>query len=169
LSSAYSHFARGSALAMLGDVSGAESEQKEFEAARAKVPDDPGLYQNSEKNVIEVAAHVLSGRIAAAKGDNKIAITEYTTAVEKEDALDYDEPTDWFYPTRETLGAALLRNKQPADAANIFRADLKRNPHNPRSLYGLAAALRAQKKDASSASAKFGRVWAGGKLALANY
>src|SRR5258707_67933 len=87
LSTAYSHFARGSALAMLGDVSGAESEQKAFEAARANVPDDPGLDQNSQKNVIEVAAHVLSGRIAAAKGEKKQAIAEYTTAVEKEDAL----------------------------------------------------------------------------------
>jgi tetratricopeptide (TPR) repeat protein len=169
LSSAYSHFARGSALAMLGDVSGAESEQKEFEAARAKVPDDPGLYQNSQKNVIEVAANVLSGRIASAKGNNKTAIADYTTAVEKEDALDYDEPADWFYPTRETLGAALLLNKQPAAAAKVFRADLKRNPHNPRSLYGLAAALRAQKKDASSTSAEFGRVWVGGKLSLSDY
>jgi len=82
---------------------------------------------------------VLAGRIAAAKGDKKQAIAEYKTAVEKEDALDYDEPADWFYPTRETLGAALLRNKQPAEAAKVFRADLKRNPHNPRSLYGLAA------------------------------
>jgi tetratricopeptide (TPR) repeat protein len=169
LSTAYSHFARGSAFATLGNVAGAESEQKTFEAARAKVPDEPGLYQNSQKNVIEVAAYVLAGRIAAAKGDHKQAIAEYTTAVEKEDALDYDEPTDWFYPTRETLGAALLHDHRPADAVKVFRADLSRNPHNPRSLYGLAAALRAQKKDASSASAEFGRVWKGGKLTLADY
>ena len=169
LSTAFSHFARGSAMAVLGDVSGAESEQKAFEAARANVPDDPGLYQNSQKNVIEVASHVLAGRIAAAKGDAKSAIAHYTTAVEKEDALDYDEPTDWFYPTRETLGAALLRDKQPAAAAKVFRADLARNPHNPRSLFGLAAALRAQKKDASSVTAELGRVWEGGRLSLAAY
>jgi tetratricopeptide (TPR) repeat protein len=169
LSTAYSHFARGSAFARLGNVAGAESEQKAFEAARAKVPDEPGLYQNSQKNVIEVAAHVLAGRIAAAKGDHKQAIAEYTTAVEEEDALDYDEPTDWFYPTRETLGAALLHDHRPADAAKVFRADLARNPHNPRSLYGLAAALRAQKKDASFASAEFGRVWEGGRLTLTDY
>jgi hypothetical protein len=169
LSKAYSHFARGSAFAKLGNVTGAESEQKAFEAARAKLPDEPGLYQNSQKNVIEVAAHVLAGRIAAAKGDAKQAIAEYTTAVEKEDALDYDEPTDWFYPTRETLGAALLSDRRPADAASVFRADLTRNPHNPRSLYGLAEALRAQKKDATSLTAEFGRVWEGGKLAIGDY
>jgi len=169
LSTAFSHFARGSAFAQLGDLPAAESEQKAFEAARANVPDDPGLYQNSEKAVIEVGAHVLAGRIAAARGDFKQAIAEYTTAVAKEDALDYDEPADWFYPTRETLGAALLRDKRPAEAEKVFRADLAHNPRNPRSLFALAAALRAQKKDASSATAEFRRVWQGGTLNLADY
>lgn len=169
LSTAFSHFARGSAFARLGDTAAAESEQKAFETARANVPDDSGLYQNSEKAIIEVAAHVLAGRIAAAHGDFKQAIAQYTTAVAKEDALDYDEPTDWFYPTRETLGAALLRDKRPAQAEKIFRADIARNPNNPRSLFGLAAALRAQKKDASSATATFRRVWEGGTLTLADY
>ena len=169
LSTAFSHFARGSAFAQLGDMPAAESEQKAFEAARVNVPDDPGLYQNSEKAIIEVAAHVLAGRIAAAHGDLKQAIAEYTTAVEKEDALDYDEPTDWFYPTRETLGATLLRDKRPTAAAKVFRADLVRNPHNPRSLYGLAAALRAQKKDDSEPQAAFRKVWQGEIPKLTDY
>ncbi|HSY51121.1 MAG TPA: bacterial transcriptional activator domain-containing protein [Thermoanaerobaculia bacterium] len=169
LSSAFSHFARGSAFAKLGDVAGAESEQRAFEAARTTVPDDPGFYQNSERAIAEVAVHVLAGRIAEARGDSRQAIAEYTEAVEKEDALDYDEPADWFYPTRETLGAALLRAGRYAEAEKAFRADLTRNKHNPRSLFGLAAALRAQKKDAAPVTAEFGRVWEGGKLGLADY
>ena len=162
LSTTFTHFARGSAFAKLGNVAGAESEQKAFETARANVPDDPGLFQNSQKAVAEVAVHVLAGRIAEARGDSKTAIAEYTKAVAQEDTLDYDEPTDWFYPTRETLGAALLRSRRYPDAEKVFRAELARNPHNPRSLYGLAAALRAQKKDAASVNAEFGRVWEGG-------
>jgi len=169
LSSAFSHFARGSAFAKLGDVAGAESEQKAFEAARANVPDDPGFYQNSERAIIEVAVHVLAGRIAEARGDSRQAIAEYTEAVAKEDALDYDEPADWFYPTRETLGATLLRAGRAADAERVFRSDLARNKRNPRSLYGLAAALRAQKKDAGSVTAEFGGVWEGGKLNLVDF
>ena len=170
LSTAFSHFARGSAFAQLGDTAGAESEQKAFETAQGNVPDDPGLYQNSEKAIIEVAAHVLAGRIAAAHGDFKQAIAEYTTAVAKEDALDYDEPTDWFYPTRETLGATLLRdNRNAAAAEKVFRADLAHNPHNPRSLFGLAAALRAQKKDASKTTLEFRKIWQGEALTLADY
>jgi len=169
LSTAFTHFARGSAFAKLGDFTAAEAEQKAFETARATVPDDPGLFQNSEKAVAEVAAHVLAGRIAEARGDKNGAIAAYTKAVAQEDSLDYDEPTDWFYPTRETLGAALLRAGRNAEAENVLRADLTRNPHNPRSLYVLAATLRAQKKDASPVTAEFGRVWEGGKLALSDY
>jgi tetratricopeptide (TPR) repeat protein len=169
LSSTFSHFARGSAFAKLGNIAGAESEQKAFEAARANVSDDPGLFQNSQKAVAEVATHVLAGRIAEARGNMSQAIADYTKAVAQEDTLDYDEPTDWFYPTRETLAAALLRAHRPADAEKILRADLSRNPHNPRSLFALAAALTAQKKDAASLTAEFGRVWEGGKLSLAAY
>jgi len=169
LSTTFSHFARGSAFAKLGNVSGAEAEQKAFEAARANVPDDPGLFQNSEKAVAEVASHVLAGRIAEARGKMSEAIADYTKAVAQEDTLDYDEPTDWFYPTRETLGAALLRAGRASQAEKVLRADLTRNPHNPRSLFALAAALRAQKKDAASVTAEFERVWEGGKLSMADY
>ncbi|HSY48944.1 MAG TPA: hypothetical protein VLC46_09045 [Thermoanaerobaculia bacterium] len=56
-----------------------------------------------------------------------------------------------------------------AEAERVFRADLARNKHNPRSLYGLAAALRAQKKDASSVTAEFRGVWEGGKLKVVDY
>jgi hypothetical protein len=169
LSTTFTHFARGSAFARLGNIAGAESEQKAFEAARANVPDDPGIFQNSQKAVAEVATHVLAGRIADARGDSRQAIAEYSKAVAQEDTLDYDEPADWFYPTRETLGAALLRSGRNAEAEKVFRDDLARNPRNPRSLFGLAAALRTQKKDASPVTAEFGRVWEGGKLSLSEY
>ncbi len=169
LSTTFTHFARGSAFARLGDTAGARAEQSAFEASIAKVPDDPGIFQNSQLAVAQVAVHVLAGRIAEADGNRKAAIGEYEKAVAQEDTLDYDEPTDWFYPTRETLGAALLRDHRSADAERVFRADLKRNPHNPRSLYGLAAALRAQKKNAAASSSEFGRVWVGGALKLADY
>jgi tetratricopeptide (TPR) repeat protein len=169
LSTTFSHFARGSAFAKLGNIAGAEAEQKAFEAAIKNVPDDPGLFQNSQKAVAEVATHVLAGRIAEARGNMSEALANYTKAVAQEDTLDYDEPTDWFYPTRETLAAALLRANRASEAEKVLRADLVRNPHNPRSLYALASALKAQKKDAASVNAEFGRMWEGGKLVLADY
>ena len=45
---------------------------------------------------------------------------------------------------RESYGAMLLRAGKPAEAEKIFRADLERFPRNGRSLFGLAASLKAQ-------------------------
>jgi tetratricopeptide (TPR) repeat protein len=164
LSTTLSHFARGVAFAKLGDIPAAEREREEFEASRKALTDDPGFLQNSPKNIASVAGGVLDGRIAEAKGDRQKALQAYRRAVEVEDTLDYDEPPDWFYPARETLGAALLRMGQSAEAEKVFRADLDRNPNNPRSLFGLAEARKAQKKSAASALAQFRRAWRGGAL-----
>ena len=169
MSSTLSHFARGVAFAKLGDVAGAQREREAFEAARKTLTDDPGFYQNPPKAVAVVAAALLDGRIAEAQGDRATAIRAYQRAVEAEDALDYDEPADWFYPTRETLGAALLRDGRAADAEKVFREDLKRNPNNPRSLYGLTAALKLQKKNTATTVAQFKKNWRGGALAIGDY
>src|ERR1051326_2203720 len=138
MSTAWLHFARGVSFARLGNIDGAQSEQKAFDEARSKISaDETGVFQNPEQKVLDVAAEVLNGRIATARGDHAGAIAAYRKAVTAEDALDYDEPADWFYPTRESLGAALLRDKQYAEAEKVFREDLERNKNNPRSLYGL--------------------------------
>ena len=67
-----------------------------------------------------------------------------------QDGLVYDEPPAWYYPVRETLGAALLASGDAAGAEAVFREDLQQNPRNGRSLYGLAKALAAQNKTAES-------------------
>lgn len=134
------HFARGVAFARLGNVLGAQSEQKMFAIFHAKVPDENGMYLNSQKRIADIAALVLAGRIAEASGDVAGAVAKYEEAIALEDALNYNEPSDWFYPIRETLGAALLRAGRKADAAKVFAADLEKNPKNPRSAWGLAQA-----------------------------
>jgi len=159
------HFARGVAFARVGNVLGAQSEQRDFEAARAVVADDNAMFQNSQRRIAEVASRVLNGRIAEASGERAAAVAEYEAAVTLEDALNYNEPADWFYPVRETLGAALLRAGRHADAARVFEADLRHNPHNPRSLWGLAAARRGDKK----LTAEFQRRWKGAPLTLADF
>jgi tetratricopeptide (TPR) repeat protein len=169
LGAVLARYARGSAHAILGNVAGAESELRALEAARKDVPDDTALFQNSEQRIAEVASTLLAARIAEARGDRNAAITGYEKAAAQQDALNYNEPPDWYYPVRETLGAALLRAARPADAERAFREDLRRNPRNPRSLYGLAAALRAQKKDAAAVLAQFRKGWKGGALRAEEY
>jgi Flp pilus assembly protein TadD len=82
-----------------------------------------------------------------AKKDNAGAIAMLQEAVATQDTLKYDEPADWFFPVRESLGAALLMNGDAAGAERVFRADLERNPRNPRSLWGLRQTLLQQKRD----------------------
>src|SRR5687767_10352973 len=101
-----------------------------------------------------VSNAVLDAWIARARGDHAVAAVVWRTAVNAEDALSYNEPADWFYPTRESLGAALLRAQRFAEAEQAFRDDLTRNPNNGRSLFGLWQTLLAQKKESAAAAEK---------------
>ena len=163
-SSAFRHYARGVAFARLGKLAEARAEQKQLDAARDTLSEDTGFMQNSPKTLGTLASMLLEGQIAEAAGDRDAAIAAYHRAVAAEDQLAYDEPTDWYYPTRESLGAALLRNREYSAAEKVFRDDLARNPNNPRSLFGLSRALKAQKKPSAKTEAAFKSAWKGSEL-----
>ncbi|HKT51698.1 MAG TPA: hypothetical protein VJV96_15470 [Candidatus Angelobacter sp.] len=144
------HFARGMALAGTGKLSEAQSEHQFVHQAAEQTPPDAIFAPpvgNRAKDVLTIAANVLGAKIAFAKHDNQAAIGLLRDAVAVQDTLKYDEPPDWFYPVRESLGAVLLLDGKASDAEKVFREDLERNPRNPRSLFGLSAALKAQKRD----------------------
>ena len=63
--------------------------------------------------------------IAAAKGHKDAAIEHWTKAVAIQEPLNYDEPADWYYPVRESLGAALLAAGNAPEAERVFRVDLQ--------------------------------------------
>ena len=46
-------------------------------------------------------------------------------------------------PDPRSLGAALLQAQRFVEAERVFRADLERNPANPRTLFGLWRTLAA--------------------------
>ncbi|HEY2796885.1 MAG TPA: hypothetical protein VGK26_03270 [Thermoanaerobaculia bacterium] len=148
-------YARGLAAAAAKDAQGADALRVAYGIARDAVP--PAQMagpQNSGSAMLAVATSVLDARIAEAAGDTAAALASWEKAVAAEDALAYDEPPAWYYPVRESQGAALLRAARAADAERVFRADLERNPRNPRSLLGLAESLRAQGKTADAAFAR---------------
>jgi tetratricopeptide (TPR) repeat protein len=155
------HFGRAVALISKQMIAEAELEKKAFEEAKAKVPPDAMMNLNSSKDLLAVATASLDARLLEAKGDEG-AIAAWTLAVTAEDALAYDEPPAWYYPVRESLGGACLRAGRTDTAEQIFREDLKRNPENGRSLFGLAEALKAQKKqsEAAEVTARFKKAWA---------
>jgi tetratricopeptide (TPR) repeat protein len=157
------HFARVTALAAKGDVAKARDEQQTFlTGAQAVPPETPVGVLNTAAQFFGVARPLLDGRLAAAAGDRTAAVQFYKAAVAAQDALAYDEPPAWYYPVRETLGAALLASGKAAEAEQVFRDDLKENPGNGRSLFGVWQALAAQKQTAAAARARreFQRVWA---------
>ena len=90
------------------------------------------------------------------------AVAALHRAVLLEDSLTYIEPADWHYPVRQSLGAVLLKAGRAVEAEQIYWEDLRRNPENGWSLFGLAQALRAQKRDAEAAAVeeRFKRAWA---------
>jgi hypothetical protein len=59
-----------------------------------------------------LAVDTLSARLRAARGDADAAIGHRCHAVAVEDGMSFDDVPDWYYPIRESLGAALLRNRQ---------------------------------------------------------
>ncbi len=165
------HFARGMALAGTGKVKEAEADYAIIAEAEKTTPEDAifnAPINNKTKDILKIAQDVLGAKIAMAKGDNAGAITVLTDAVALQDTLKYGEPPDWFFPVRESLGAALLMNGDAAGAEKVFRADLDRNPRNPRSLFGLHEALKTQKRDydAGFVQKQFQAAWKGGPAKL---
>jgi tetratricopeptide (TPR) repeat protein len=158
---AFWHFARGMALASTGDLVRAEVEYKELEAAVAKIPEKQGFGFTKAVTAMQIAAACLGARIAESLGTRAAAVETFTKAVAMQDALAYDEPPDWFFPVRESLGGALLRAGKPEEAEKVFREDLIRNPRSGRSLFGLWQSLVAQKKmtDAGWAKSQYEAAW----------
>ena len=145
-------YSRAIAYATDGKIDAAEKERTFFAQEAAAFPPNAMLgEQNKASDVLTIASHVIEARIAAAKGQNDEAIAHWHKAVEIQDTLNYHEPADWYYPVRESLGAALLVAGRPVDAEPVFREDLRQNPRNPRSLFGLKETLRAQGKEADAA------------------
>jgi tetratricopeptide (TPR) repeat protein len=165
------HFARGMALAGKSRISEAEAEYKVVSAAEAATPPD-AIFQmpvnNKTKDVLKIAENVLGAKIALAKHDSAGAIAQLRQAVALQDTLKYGEPPDWFFPVRESLGAALLLSGNAQEAEKVFREDLERNPRNPRSLFGLREALKAQDRgyDAQFVDKQFQAAWKSPEIKL---
>ena len=163
------HFARGMALAGTGKLDQAEAEYKIVFEAEQNTPPDMVFampINNKAKDIMKISEDVLGAKIAMARKDDVQAISLLTAAVAIQDSLKYGEPPDWFFPVRESLGGALLINGDAAGAEKVFRADLDRNPRNPRSLFGLQQTLKAQDKsyDAGFVESEFHDSWKGGDV-----
>ncbi|HSL20456.1 MAG TPA: hypothetical protein VK886_02905 [Vicinamibacterales bacterium] len=162
-------YARGVALANTGRVDDAAKVLGELrELLTSLAQDDTPIGNNTLRTVLSVGAPLLAGAIAERRGELDAAIAQFDRAVRLEDALVYNEPTDWAMPARHALGAALIGAGRPAEAETVYWEDLRRNPENGWALHGLARALDAQKKEtqAAQARARFARAWTRADISL---
>ena len=142
------HYGQGMAYARKQKISQAETELanliKEMKDEQLFAPAPP--FANPGINGSRVAGKILEGVIAEEKKNYKKAIAALRQAVVYEDSMIYNEPRDWVHPSREYLGAVLIKAGQFGAAEKVFREDLVINPQNGWSYTGLWQSFIGQNK-----------------------
>ncbi len=145
-------YARAMALTAKGRLTEADREL----ALLRTIVSDPALKgqttfsTNTGQAILRIAPEVVAGEIAAKRKRWDTALLHLERAVRFEDALNYQEPSDWHMPVRLNLGAVLLAAGRPDEAEAVYWDDLRRNPGTGWALYGLLQALKAQGKNADA-------------------
>jgi len=157
------HYARGMAFIRKGNIKEAQEELD----ALITLKDDPELENlvatanNTSATVALVAYEVVAGELAALKGDLPSAIKHLKNAVINEDKLVYTEPAAWHVPTRQNLGAVLLKANKYEEAEKTYKEDLDILRQNGWSLMGLYQTLMIQGKvdEAKEIKKEFDKAW----------
>lgn len=166
-SNAIWHYVRATAFAQKGDIKAANAEYAKFGPLRDEtdVVFLDSIYYPATM-LLTIADALMKGEIAMAEKRYDDAIGNFQVAVDTQDELPYTEPPFWYYPTRQSLGKALLSAGKSADAEAVYRADLEQYPRNGWSLFGLAQSLKAQGKDATDVQERFDKIWAQADVTL---
>ncbi len=163
------HYARALAFAATARPDSAQREADSLAAIAAAYPEGAIIGLNPGRTLLAIADHTARGELAARAGRTAEGVRHFEAAIAVEDALTYDEPPPWYYPVRQSLGAALLAGGRTREAEAVYREDLRRYPENGWSLLGMRESLRAQGKGAAadSADARFRRAWARADVSIA--
>ncbi len=105
---AFWHFGRAVAFVGKEQRKNAMAEKVAFEQACRKISAGTMWMFNKGESMVNLASLELDARLAE---DPKLTIEIWKKAVQAQDTLAYDEPPAWYYPIRESLGAALLRQE----------------------------------------------------------
>lgn len=157
------HYARGIAFIRKGNIKEAQEELGAI-AILKKEPEFETLVatpNNASIHSANIAYEIVAGELAALKGDISKAIKHLETAVVYEDGLTYTEPAAWHIPTRQNLGAVLMKAGNFEAAEKIFKEDLDILRQNGWSLMGLHNSLKAQGKlqEAEEIKQEFEKAW----------
>jgi hypothetical protein len=136
------HYARGMAYLGKGNAEDAKKELNILKkiASKETLKEITVWEINSVYELVQIAYKVLSSEILAQEKNFKQSIILLNEAIVIEDALNYNEPPDWFFSVRHNLGATQLDAGQYRDAISTYQQDLKNLPKNGWALKGLGIA-----------------------------
>lgn len=120
------------------------------------------------KDILAIFNHVIEGRALMRERKFEGAVTQYQAAVDLQSKLPYMEPPYFYYPVRQSLGAALVAAGHPARAEREFLQTLMENPNNGYAFWGLSEARKAQGDSNGAAAARrfFNDAYAGDRRAV---
>ena len=139
---AVSHYSRGMAYLGKGNFTKAKGEFVRLEVlSYDKSLEKMTIWEiNSMHDIVEIATKVLKAEILASERNYTQSILLLQKAVAIEDALNYNEPPDWFFSVRHHLGAIQIEAGKYNDAIKTYEEDLKRLPKNGWAYHGLKLA-----------------------------
>ncbi|HKX90395.1 MAG TPA: hypothetical protein VJM13_14370, partial [Sphingopyxis sp.] len=158
------HYARAIAYAQQRNRTAFDREMAAMEKIRGseamKAMIDQGV---PAADLVMLAELVARGRFAFAGRRYDEAIGFYRKAIEIEGRLPYQEPTYWYYPVKQSLGAALFQMRRYGEASEAFRGALTQTPNNGWALYGLKRSEAAQghRLEAAAADRALSKAWLG--------
>jgi tetratricopeptide (TPR) repeat protein len=161
------HYVRAIAFAKKNNIGAARTERARLVAFReaSDVAFLDAIYYPAT-TLLTIADALVLGEIAWAEGRADEAIAHFRTAVATQDKLPYTEPPFWYYPTRHSLGKALLEAGRAAEAEAVYRTDLEQYPRNGWAMFGLIESLEAQGKDATDITDLFALAWSQADVTL---
>lgn len=149
------HYARAIAYVQLRDQKAFDRELAEIDRLKTSGAFNDMIDQGvPAPDLLELAEAVARGRLATTRKRYDEAANHYRRAIAIEERIPYQEPPYWYYPVKQSLGAALFQAGRHAEASEAFRAALVQAPNNGWALYGLMRSEAAQGHLPEAAAAK---------------
>lgn len=163
-------YARGMAFLAKGEMTSAKEALKKLEY----LSEDEELKAltiweiNSMYTLVQIAVKVLDAEILAKEGKYDESISLLEEAIEIEDALNYNEPPDWFFSVRHNLGAVQIEAGMNKEAILTYEEDLERLPKNGWALHGMRQAYEnlGYKNEMNKKNVELEQIWATADIEL---
>jgi tetratricopeptide (TPR) repeat protein len=116
---------------------------------------------NTVFDLCVIASKTLEGEIYAKETNYSRSISILKEAITAEDALNYDEPPDWFFSVRHHLGAVLIDAGKFVESIKVYEKDLETYRENGWALKGLMNAYEklGESKKYEEIKSRFEKSW----------